>query len=417
MLEALSVRPHICKQIRSGPLGRWVDDFVDVLATRGYATSTMRRYVRAAAIFSAWLDQQRVAATDIDETLVTRFVTGLPRRPSATRPSGLLSDVASGVRLLAVHLWTRDVAVRSGLDSTQGETEQWLQRFDDHLMQVHGLVARTRRIYRRYAAALLAECAGTPTPDWSRLTVPTIATFVQTRASQLRPSACRAPVTATRAFLRFLATSGVVPAGIEGAVPTLREWKHASLPCALAAEDVQRVLAAMDETRPGGPRDRAILLLLTRLGLRAAEAAALTVNDIDWHDGSVRVAGKGGHERRLPLAADVGAALVAALRSRPPTSPPDVIFVTARPPYRQLGGPSVTGIAKRALQRAGIAVARPGAHIFRHTFASQMVRRDVPMKTISDLLGHARLDTTAIYAKLDRETLATIALPWPGGAR
>ena len=80
MLEALSVRPHICEQIRSGPLGHWVDDFVDVLSTRGYATSTMRRYVRAAAIFSAWLDQQRVAATDIDETLVTRFVTGLPRR-------------------------------------------------------------------------------------------------------------------------------------------------------------------------------------------------------------------------------------------------------------------------------------------------------------------------------------------------
>ena len=182
---------------------------------------------------------------------------------------------------------------------------------------LHGLVVGTRRIYRRYAAALLAECAGTPTPDWSRLTVPTIAAFVQTRASRLRPSACRAPVTATRAFLRFLATRGVVPAGIEGAVPTLREWKYASLPRALAAEDVQRVLAAVDETRPSEPRDRAILLLLTRLGLRAGEVAALTVNDIDWHDGSVRVAGKGGRERRLPLAADVGAALVAALRSRP----------------------------------------------------------------------------------------------------
>ena len=417
MLEALSVRPHICKQIRSGPLGRWVDDFVDVLSTRGYATSTMRRYVRAAAIFSGWLDRQRVAATDIDETLVTRFVTGLPRRPSATRLGGRLSDVAGGVRLLAVHLWTRDVAVRSGLDSTQGETEQWLQRFDDHLVQAHGLVAGTRRIYRRYAAGLLAECAGTPTPDWSRLTVPTIAAFVQTRTGGLSQSSRRNPATATRACLRFLVTRGVVPAGIEGAVPTIREWKHAGLPRALAADDVQRVLAAVDETHAGGHRDRAILLLLTRLGLRAAEAAALTVDDIDWHNGSVRVAGKGGRERRLPLPADVGAALVAALRSRPPTSPPDVIFATARPPYRQLGGPGVTGIAKRALRRAGVNVARPGAHVFRHTFASQMVRRDVPMKTVSDLLGHARLETTAIYAKLDRETLATIALPWPGGAR
>ena len=417
MLETLSVHPRICERIRSGPLGRWVDDFVDVLAGREYATSTIRRHVRAAAIFSDWLDQQDVAATDIDETLVGRFVSGLSRRPSSTRPSGRQSAVAGGVRLLAAHLWAREVAARRRPVAARCDTDQWLERFNDHLVHVHGLVVGTRRRYRRYAAALLAECAGTPTPDWSRLTVPTTAAFVQTRASRLRPSACRAPVTATRAFLRFLATSGVVPAGIEGAVPTLREWKHASLPRAVAADDVQRVLAAVDETRPGGPRDRAILLLLTRLGLRAGEVAALTVNDIDWHDGSVRVAGKGGRERRLPLPADVGAALVAALRSRPPTSPPAVIFVTAQPPYRQLVGPSESAIAKRALQRAGVTVGRLGAHVFRHTFASQMVRRDVPMKTVSDLLGHARLETTAIYAKLDRETLATVALPWPGGAR
>ena len=417
MLESLSVHPRICERIRSGPLGRWVDDFVDVLAGREYATSTIRRHVRAAAIFSDWLDQQDVAATDIDETLVGRFVSGLSRRPSSTRPSGRESAVAGGVRLLAAHLWAREVAARRRPVAARCETDQWLEHFDDHLVHVHGLVVGTRRMYRRYAAALLAECAGTPTPDWSRLTVPTIAAFVQTRASRLRPSACRAPVTATRAFLRFLATSGVVPARIEGAVPTIRAWKHASLPRALAVDDVQRVLAAVDETRPGGPRDRAILLLLTRLGLRAGEVAALTVNDIDWHDGSVRVAGKGGRERRLPLVADVGAALVAALHSRPPTSPPAVIFVTAQPPYRQLVGPSVSAIAKRALQRAGVTVGRLGAHVFRHTFASQMVRRDVPMKTVSDLLGHARLETTAIYAKPDRETLATIALPWPGGAR
>ena len=165
MPETLSVRPVICDQIRSGPLGRWVDDFVDVLITRGYATSTVRRHVRATAIFSVWLDQQRVAATDIDETLVTRFVTGLPRRPSSTRPSGLPSNVASGVRLLAAHLWTRGVAAHPVPVAAPCEAEQWLQRFDDHLVQAHGLVVGTRRMYRRYAAAFLTDCAGTPIPD------------------------------------------------------------------------------------------------------------------------------------------------------------------------------------------------------------------------------------------------------------
>ena len=417
MPETFSVRPRICQQIRSGPLGQWIDDFVDILTARGYATSVMRRHVRAAAIFSAWLERQRVAATEIDEPLVARFISGLPRQ-APKRGHERVSEVAGGVRLLAAHLWTWGVAARPGPVAARCETEQWLQRFDDHLVQVHGLVVGTRRMYRRYAAALLAECAGMPTPDWSRLTVPTIAAFVQTRASQLCQSSCRSPASAIRAFLRFLATRGVVRAGIEGAVPTIREWKHARLPRALADDDVQRVLTAVDETRPGGHRDRAILLLLSRLGLRAAEAAALTVKDVDWHNGAVRVAGKGGRERELPLPADVGAALVAALRSRrPPTSPPDVFFVTARPPYRQISGPTVSDIAKRALRRAGVTVPRPGAHVFRHTVASQMVRRDVPMKTVADLLGHARLGTTAIYTKLDRETLATIAMPWPGGVR
>ena len=200
-------------------------------------------------------------------------------------------------------------------------------------------------------------------------------------------------------------------------MPTVRQWKHAALPRALPADDVQRVLAAVDETRATGRRDRAVLLLLSRLGLRAGEVAALTVAAVDWHDGSLGVRGKGGQVRVMPLPADVGAALVAVLRSRPPTAPPGVLFVRARPPYRRLSAAGVTALAQRALRRAGLTVPRAGAHVFRHTVASQLVRRGVAMTTVADLLGHARLETTAIYAKLDRETLATIALPWPGGAR
>ena len=306
MLETLGVRPHICKQIRSGLLGQWLDDFVDVLTSRGYATCVIRSHVRAAAIFSGWLERQRIAATDIDEPLVTRFVNGLPRRLAPERRNGRASELAAGVHLLTAYLWTQGVAARSGPMSAACETDQWLQHFDDHLVHVHGLVVGTRRIYRRYAAAVLAECAGTPTPDWSRLTVRTVAAFVQTRASQLSPSACRAPVTATRALLRFLATRGVVPAGIVGAVPPVREWKHATLPRDLSAHDVQRVLAAVDETRTSGHRDRAVLLLLTRLGLRAGEVAALTVKDVDWHNGSVCVAGKGDGSGDCPCPPTLG---------------------------------------------------------------------------------------------------------------
>ena len=111
-----------------------------------------------------------VSATDIDETLVGRFVSGLARRPGLARLSGRQSEVAGGIRLLAAHLWAREVAARRR-PAARCEADQWLERFDDHLVHVHGLVVGTRQTYGRYAAALLAECAGTPTPAWCWLTV------------------------------------------------------------------------------------------------------------------------------------------------------------------------------------------------------------------------------------------------------
>jgi site-specific recombinase XerD len=178
------------------------------------------------------------------------------------------------------------------------------------------------------------------------------------------------------------------------------------------------VLASVDATSVAGVRDRAVLLLLTRLGLRASDVAALTVDAIDWRNGHLRLApGKNRRERLLPLPVEVGTALVAVLRSRPPTAPRGVLFLRARPPVRPLSAGTVTGIAQRALRRADLTVPQFGAHVFRHTVATQWVQRGISMKTVADLLGHADLETTTIYAKLDVATLATVALPWPGGAR
>jgi integrase len=199
------------------------------------------------------------------------------------------------------------------------------------------------------------------------------------------------------------------------AVPTVRQWKHAPLPRGLTDHDVARVLETLTVDHA---RDRAIVLLLARLGLRAGEVAALRVPDIDWHHGRLRVPpGKTGRARSLPLSMEVGDALVAALRSRPAQAPPDVCFVRARPPYRPVTGALVTAIAQRALRRAGLVVSRPGAHVFRHTLATQLVQHGLPMKVVADVLGHATLETTTIYAKLDAITLAGVALPWPGGTQ
>jgi hypothetical protein len=151
MLERLAVRPHIRKQIHSGPLGPWIEDFLLALTTNGYAPSVIRRHVRAAVVFGDWLVRHRIAVADIDERVVARFVGARARWRSPTRRNGRLSELASGVRALATHLWTHAIASRVVPAVCESEQGQWLRRFDEHLEHAHGAAAGTRRIYRRYA--------------------------------------------------------------------------------------------------------------------------------------------------------------------------------------------------------------------------------------------------------------------------
>lgn len=418
MLESLRVRPHICAAIRGGPLGSWVDAFVVALQATGFASSVIRRHVRAAAAFGGWLARRHLTVSDVDEPVITQFVARLGRWRSASRPRGRVSEMATGVRALVAFLHTHGVAPRDSCRPADHEADRWLQSFDTYLTHVRGVATGTRRIYLRYARDFLTACFGTGPVTWTTLTPDLIVQFVQTKAAALSPSTCRAPVTATRVLLKFLVTTGAMPARVVGAVPTIRQWKHATLPDILSRDDLDRVLAAVDPTRGTGARDRAVLLLLARLGLRASDIAALRLDHLHWRDGQILVPpGKSGRERLVPLSHEVGNALVAALRSRPAAVTPRAVFVRARPPYRPLSAAAVTGIAQRRLRRVGVTGRRLGAHVFRHTIATHLVQRGVSMKAVADVLGHARLETTAIYAKLDLDTLAAVALPWPGGAR
>ena len=416
MLESLRVRPQIRSRIGAGPLAEHVDAFVAVLQDEGYAPGVMRRYVYAIDVFGQWLARRQIAASDLDETIVARFVARLKRPHAPGRPRGRLPDVACGVRKFTARLWSAGDATRHNAPPVT-PTDQWLHAFDEHLARVVGASVGTRRIYLRHARAFLTARFGQARPDWAALTTEDVADFVRVHASRLAPAACRAPATAIRAFLRFLATRGVVRAGLAGAIPPVREWKLARLPRALTRDDLQRVLDACRAPSPAQARDRVVLLVLARLGLRASEVAALHVEDVDWREGHVVIrAGKSGRERCLPLPHDVGDGLVGYLRTRRAAPGCRHLFVRARPPYGPMASATVTAIAQQALQHAGITVPRPGAHTFRHTVATHLVQQGVPFKAVADVLGHARLETTAIYAKLDLPTLAPIALPWPGAA-
>jgi integrase len=199
----------------------------------------------------------------------------------------------------------------------------------------------------------------------------------------------------------------------------MRRWKLATLPTYLSAAQVRKALDGCDRETVMGRRDYAILLLLAKLGLRADEVATLTLDDIDWRASEILVRAKGRQRARMPIPPDVGAAIVAYLRNGRPKSSCRRLFVrTLAPHVGFASGSAITMIAKVTLDRVGIeGCAHRGAHIFRHSLATELLRSGATLSEIGQLLRHESHDTTRIYAKVDIDALRTLSLPWPGGVQ
>jgi len=402
-------------RIDSSPAREYLDLFAATLEKRRYPTRTISRYVFAADRFARWLNRQGQAIQQIHEPLLEAYVRGLGRRRRAGYDGGRLPHSAFGVRRFVEFLREMAVVAPARADAPPTAAELWLDGYDQHLERVAGLAAATRLRYCRYAGLLITQSFADQAPDWTALTPDGLADFVRQEATRLK-SATRLPVTAIRALVRFLVLCGSVRAGMEAAVPTVRQWRHASLPKGLTPDEVQRVLSLCESEVGAAVRDRAILLLLARLGLRAGEVAALQLDQVRWSRGEILIgAGKSGRERLLPLSEEIGNALVGYVRRRERNDDRRV-FLTAAPPYEPLTPAGVSTMAGRYLRRAGLPTDRCCAHALRHTVATQMVQKGASFKQVADVLGHARLETTAIYAKLDLEGLSRLAMPWPGGA-
>jgi integrase len=300
-----------------------------------------------------------------------------------------------------------------GIDATK-----FLNDFDDYLMRVKGLAPTTRTTYCFWTSRFLATFCGTAPPNWSSLRGSDLAVFVQNEASQLERNGRAVPGVALRALLRYLSFLGAIQDGLEGALPQRPRWKHVGLPRHLPSADVDRVVAGVFDNSATGMRNYAILLLLARTGLRAHEVAQLSLDDIDWKEGTICIRSrKTRTERNLPLAHDVGAALSDYLAQGRPACSFRTIFLRVVPPFDPFKGSSaVCVIVRRALTRVGILNAPAAAHLFRHTAATRMLRSGATFKDIADVLGHASLRTTAIYAKADIAALSRVAMQWPEGA-
>jgi len=298
------------------------------------------------------------------------------------------------------------------------DASSWLVSYSNYLRDVVGTTGTTRARYSRVVRRFVGTCFEGDV-GWATLSVQRVTDFVREETASKKGYGRKAPMSAVRSFLRFLAWRGVVPAGLDRAIPRTRLAGQASLPRHLSAEQITELLGAA-RTGNAPRRDRAILLLLTQLALRCAEIVALELDDIDWRAGLLRVCiGKSHRERVLPLPPDVGTALADYVQHDRPSGLSRAVFFGVNNPSSPLRDPTaITCMVKRNMVRAGIPLGRlSGAHMLRHTVASRLINNGASFREVADLLGHQNLLTTTIYAKLDLATLARVSMPWVGGVR
>ena len=291
-----------------------------------------------------------------------------------------------------------------------------VEAFEEHLRRVRGAQFETCRGYTRYARQFLDAVLSDQRvdPRAIQLQPSDVVRFIEAKSRRLRPGSVKMVAAALRSFFGFLRVAGVGDARLADAVPTVARWRLSALPRFLDDEQLTRLHAALDPSTRHGRRDRAIVLCLSSLGLRAAEVAGLHLEDLDWRASTLHVRTR--KTRRgdvLPIPRDVGRAIVAYLRDGRPAIQDRHVFVVERSGV-PLSARAVRDVVRAALRRAGIAgLATMGSHVLRHTLATRMIRQGASLKEIADVLGHRCLDTTTIYAKVDLPSLADVGLPWP----
>jgi site-specific recombinase XerD len=360
-----------------------------------------------------WLLTRKQRLWQLNENKVDKFL----KRLRAKHPT-VCHGAPSVSRLLLTVLRDKGVvAPKRGLVATS-PAERLANQHRVFLKEQRGLDCATICNYSRHIGRFLAEQFGSGPVNLRALRASAIGAFVRRHAPRHGRGWAAQMVTGLRSFFRFAQLRGVIRSDLAALVPSVPSWEMSGPPKHLRSEAVQRVLSACDRSTVKGKRDYAILLLLTRLGLRAGEIVALQLDDINWANGELVVRSKRGDGwARLPLPMDVGRVLERYLMVRPP-SPYRNVFVRGYAAYTPFvaSGP-VSVLVRKAIERAGVKSARTGAHIFRHSLATEMLRRGASLAEIGRVLRHRDPDSTAIYARVDLEALRKLALPWPGDVR
>lgn len=394
---------------RDGPLTPHVDAFAKRLQGLGYAGSTRRDKLRLVGSFSRWLERRDLLAAEVDEqTIVAYLRRRRGRRGDPTTLDDLLETLRQG-----------GVVSRPTPDVDETQLQRLEGEFGRYLSVERGLSQATLTNSLPFVRSFLIHRFGTRPIVMDDVRPPDVTRFLLRKLQTVGPARAKLMVGALRSFFRFLRWRGDIAIDLVSSVPKVADWRLSALPKSLQSEEVERLISSCRRETVTGQRDYTLLLLLARLGLRAGEVVAMTLDDIDWAAGGLTVRGKGGREDRLPIPRDVGQAMATYLRQgRPHDCSTRRFFVRRRAPLRGFASSvAVCTIVRRALERAGIASPRKGAHLLRHSLAAEMLRKGGSLAEIGEVLRHRSVDTTAIYAKVDLVALRTLARSWPSGGK
>ena len=409
MLELFFRSGRVPQWYRSGVTAPYIDGFAGALHAAGYRHYTVCTYLRATVHLGLWMERERLGLRSLGGGMLSSFLKHIPTCQCFENRIHGRKCAGPGVRRFVAYLRDQSVIPPPAHAPTR-DPPVLLTSFEDWMRQYRGVTESTLVAYRGAVMELLATLGDDP----SRYQAGDLRSFIMKRAPRHGREFARMTVTSIRSFLRFLATQQICEPCLVDAIPTIAQWRLSSLPSYLPEDDVERLILACDTATDVGLRDRAILLLLARIGLRAGDVSGLRLGDIDWSKATVRVSGKSKRTCRLPLPQDVGNAILAYLHRGRPDVADDHVFIRACAPLIPFSRSStVSYIVNRAAARAGVELPRTGAHVLRHSLATSLLRRGASLQTIGAVLRHRGPDTTAIYAKVDVSTLKEIAQPWP----
>ena len=389
-----------------GPLSVFASEWGEHLLAVGYTPSSATVKLQLAADLSRWMDARRLSPSDLTGPVINEFVR--VRRATHTQ---LISLEALAPML--DHLRSRGAVPALPVPAPESAEEVLLARYRHFLAVNRALTSPVIDAYSHWIGPFLTYLtANGCSVEQGELTGDVVAGFLTIRLETLSRKSAKMTASVVRSFLGFAHTSGLTSMSLAAAVPAVISRRLSGLPQPLSREQTAALLAVPDRDTPIGRRDYAVVLLLLRLGLRSAEVAALTLEDLDWANGTVVVHGKGGRTDTLPLPVDAGQALAEYLRDGRPTGVPfREVFVTVIAPLRGLGREGVTCIVGRLADKAGLGVVH--AHRLRHTAASNVLNAGASMEEVAQLLRHTSVESTKIYAKTDMARLSSLARPWP----